>query len=306
MFEIKVPATSANLGPGFDSLGIALKLYNTFYLNKTKNGINIKIIDKGTNEIIKLSKEKNLVYQAVKKVFNLLQEPLNGIEIIEKIEIPFARGLGSSATAILGGLVGANNLLGNPIEEEDLIKMAIEMEGHPDNLLPAYYGGFVINVLSNDKLIHKKISINKRLKIIMVIPEFELDTVELRKVLPEKIKFEDAVFNHSRTALLAASLYDDDWDKLTIAMKDRLHQDYRAKLIPGFNDVLKAALDGGAFGTALSGAGPSILAFSLKNEDLIGNEMVRVFKENNINSRYIVTEPDNNGIIINRKEERID
>lgn len=295
MFELIVPATSSNLGPGFDSLGIALNLYNKFRFEKIKSGLEIKLINEEGKRKFNLSRKENLVYTAIKKLFKHYQQPLEGLRIIERISIPFSRGLGSSATAIIAGLVGGNKLLGNPLTEDEIIKLAVDLEGHPDNIIPALKGGFTVNVLEND-LTYKRTEINDSLKIVLVIPKFQLNTNDLRKVLPAKINFNDAVSNHSRTALLTACFFDQDWNKLQIAMKDRLHQDYRAKLIPGFNKVITGAYKAGALGVALSGAGPTILAFTQNNAVDIGKTMVNIFFDNNIKSRYIITTIDNSGI----------
>ncbi len=296
MLKIKVPATLANLGPGFDTLGIALQEYNYFYFNMSDSGFKIEIKDRDTGAPLQLPLVKNLVYQGMKRVFSICDQQIKGIELIEEVGIPFARGMGSSASAILAGLTGANSLLGNPLTEDALLKLAVEIEGHPDNIVPAFKGGFVINVMAGDELIYKRREVSQGIKIVLVIPEFQLETGELRKVLPEKVDHKDAVFNHSRTALLTAILYDNDWDKLSIAMEDRLHQDYRAELIPGFKKVVMRAYNMGALGVALSGAGPTVLAFARNNERKIGRKMVDTFAEEGINSRYLVTGVDNKGI----------
>lgn len=297
MFSIRVPATSANLGPGFDSLGIALKLYNSFYFKRINLGIRIELEDEKGNKI-QLPLEENLVFKAMKRLFSLLQEPFDGIEIVEKIAFPFACGLGSSATAIVAGFVGANKLLGSPLSEKAILKLATKMEGHPDNIIPAYKGGFTINVMDGEELIFKKLTLNEELKIVLVVPEFRLATKKVRQVLPGKVSYHDAVFNLSRTALLTACLYDNDWEKFSTAMEDRLHQDYRAALIPGFKDIIKGAYKAGALGVALSGAGPAIIAFCQDKAAKIGQVMVDVFSEHNIDSRYIITAPDNKGTMI--------
>jgi homoserine kinase len=298
MLSLRVPATTANLGPGFDSMSLALKIYNTFTFKEIDNGIRIKINDKACIDTIELSLEENLIYKSMQYLYKKTNRVFSGIEVIEDVAIPFARGLGSSATAIIAGLMGANFLLGNFYTEKELLKMAIEIEGHSDNIISAFIGGFVISVDGSNEAIYKKIELPEDLALVLIIPDFQLQTDQLRKILPRNIPHRDAVFNLGRTALLTASLYEKDWKLLSIAMDDRLHQSYRSKLIPGFDDVIAAAYYAGARGVALSGSGPSILAVSPENSKGIGEAMVDAFARSNIKSRYIITYPDNKGIII--------
>ncbi len=292
MVRLKVPATSANLGPGFDCLGIALKLYNNYIFKKIEKGVKFNLKNSVTGEKINISLEDNLTYKAIKNTFQLNF----GIEIKGEISVPVARGLGSSATAIIAGIAGANMIMGQPLTNKEILNKAIEIEGHPDNIVPAFKGGFNINLMTNDGLINKKISIDNNIKIVLVIPEFKISTSELREVLPKQVDYNDAIYNHSRTALLTSCFYEKDWDNLARAMEDKLHQDYRAKYIPGFHELIETAYLKGARGVALSGSGPTIIAFADNNYDKIGKAMVNIFKKHDINSKYIVTETDNEGL----------
>ncbi len=298
MFEIKVPATTANLGPGFDCLGLAIKLYNSFMIERINTGFEIVIFDQITGKKIDLPIEDNLFYHAMKKVYDKTNNTLDGIKLTEKINIPSARGLGSSATAVVAGVISANILLDYPFSEKELIEISVEMEGHPDNVLPAFKGGFVINVMTENGLVYKKINLDKDLKFVFIIPDFELKTEEVRKVLQEKYSIKEAIFNMSRTALLTSCLQGNDLSQLKDAMDDNLHQYYRSKLIPGFYQVVKSAYEKGAYGVALSGAGPSILAIVKENANDIGKVMVNAFSDYNIKSKYIITNPDNNGYLL--------
>lgn len=298
MFEIKVPATTANLGPGFDCLGFAIKLYNYFKVERINSGFETVIVDQITGKQINLPIDDNIFYHAMEKLYDKTNNILDGIKLTEKINIPSARGLGSSATAVVAGILSANILLDYPFSEKELIEIAVEMEGHPDNVLPALKGGFIINVMTENGLVYKKIELDKDLKFIFVIPDFILKTEDVRKVLPEKYTIEEAVFNLSRTALLTSCLQSNDLSQLKVAMDDKLHQYYRSKLIPGFYQVINSAYKKGAFGVALSGAGPSILAIVKENAEDIGEVMVNSFSDNNIKSKYIVTNLDNNGYLI--------
>ncbi|MFW6035691.1 MAG: homoserine kinase [Halothermotrichaceae bacterium] len=303
MIDIMVPATSANLGPGFDSLGIAVKIYNKFSFKNEGSVFKTKIKNIDTGQIINLTKEDNLVYKTMKYVFDLYNQKLPGIILNEEVQVPFARGLGSSATAVVAGVTAANYFLGDKLTCEDIIKLAVKIEGHPDNIIPAVVGGFVINIIQDDRPLYKKIKLDPGLKMVIVIPDFRLRTEKVREVLPENIKYKDAVFNHSRTAMLTAALYDKDYTLLKSAMSDKIHQDYRADLIPGFYDVIESAYKKGALGAALSGAGPSILTFCTDNYAKIGQTMVETFKSNNIDSKYIITEIDNNGLQLVKEGE---
>ncbi|MFW5998260.1 MAG: homoserine kinase [Bacillota bacterium] len=299
MFEVKVPATSANLGCGFDSLGVALNLYNRFVFKKTDKKIDINI--KESNKVLNLPLEKNLIYIALKKLYNMVNKKLEGLKVVEYSNIPLARGLGSSATAIIGSLVGGNEILNNPLTDQEILDLALQIEDHPDNIVPAFTGGLVINIINNHKIEYKKIKVEGDLKIVLIIPDFELKTSNLRKVLPAEVKLQDAVFNHSRTALLTSVFINQEWERLSLAMEDRLHQNYRAKLIPGFKEVLTRGYESGALGIALSGAGPTVIAFCKEKEKYIGKEMVQTFRAHGINSRYLITEFNNRGAEI-RKE----
>jgi len=303
MYRVCVPATSANLGPGYDSLGLALKIYNSFYFTEIKEGLKFSIINRDTGTELELKNNDNLVFTAMSKVFRRYGRDLKGIELREEVSIPFARGLGSSATAVIAGLVGANLILDNPLNDQEILELATEMEGHPDNVVPAFKGGFIINVQTPRGLIYRKLEIASELQAVVVVPDFELKTEELRKLLPESISYQDAIFNHSRTALLAASICGNNYQQLAIAMEDRLHQDYRAKLIPGFYQVIEKAYQQGALGVALSGAGPAILALTISNPEGIGEAMVAAFARAGITSKYIITGPDNKGTIIEKTDK---
>ena len=298
-FKIRAPATSANLGPGFDSLGLALQIYNEFSFKKTKKeDVEVNLKSSTIEEKIKLPLEENLVYKSMEYLFKKEDKPFEGIKIEEEIQIPISRGLGSSATAILAGFFGANKLLGNPYSRKELLNMSIEMESHPDNIISSLNGGLNISVMEKGESIFKKIKVSEKLQTVLVIPDFQLNTKELREVLPKKVEHKDAVFNLSRTALLISSFYDNDWELLSTAMQDKIHQDYRSKLIPGFKEVLENAFDKNALGVALSGSGPSLLAFTLGNGEKIGKAMKESFLNNDIDSEYEVTSIDNEGLKI--------
>ncbi|MFW5786909.1 MAG: homoserine kinase [Halanaerobiales bacterium] len=294
--KLKVPATSANLGPGFDCMGLGLKYYNTFIFEKIKDGIEIVVEDKKEGRLA-INREDNLIYRAVKEFSNRTGVKVAGWKILQQNRIPLARGMGSSATAIIAALFGLNRLYDKPLSQDEIIKIAVEIEGHADNVIPAFLGGFTINVQTEDEIYYKKILVNDHsLKLILVIPDFQLKTSRLRQVLPEKVKYADAVFNQGRTALLTAIFSSESWQLLKTAMEDKLHQDYRSELIPGFKEVIKSANEAGALGSALSGAGPTIMALSRKNYEQIGEAMSGAFREKGVNASILIRGVDNQGV----------
>jgi homoserine kinase len=268
MVKVSVPATSANLGPGFDTLGVALELRNVIEMEET--GILDVVIEVDAQHEALARPESNMVYQAALKVFERLGYQPHGLHIREQVEIPVARGMGSSAAAIVGGLVAANALVsqmtGRPgLDREELLRMAVAIEGHPDNVTPAMVGGFTVSCMDEVRgPLHVRFDPPRALRAVVVMPELPITgkkTEKSRGVLPTEVTLKDAVYNLNRTALLVAALAQGRVDLLSVATQDRLHQPYRASLVPGLRSVFQAALDAGAKGVALSGAGPSVIAF---------------------------------------------
>lgn len=290
MYELKVPATSANLGPGYDTIGLALNLFNHFKIKKRNdNLIKVKLIDKNNGaEEINIEEKDNLILNAYKLYFDFIDKKVRGVEITEIMETPLARGLGSSASAIIGGLAAAALVSAELISEQDFINLAVSLEKHPDNVVPALIGGLTINYNCNNIYDYYKIDLTKDLSFVLVVPDFELETKKLRNVLPKKINYADAVFNLSRVSLFTAAFINKDYSLLKKAMEDKIHQPYRKKLIKEFDQVIKNAEESGAYGAALSGAGPTIIAAADKNEELIAESMKKPFLENNINCRSYI------------------
>ncbi|MCC3143848.1 homoserine kinase [Halanaerobium sp. Z-7514] len=290
MDEFKVPATSANLGPGYDTIGMALNLFNKFQVKKRKdNLIKIKVIDKSNNnQILELNPKNDLISIAYQSYFKFIKQKAAGVEIIETMETPLARGLGSSASAIIGGLTAAAIVSGKLIAEKDFIKLAVALEKHPDNVVPALVGGLTINYNCNEDYSYYKINLSQNLSFVLVVPDFELKTKELRAVLPKKINYPDAIFNLSRTALFTAAFINNEFHLLKKAMEDKIHQPYRKRLIEEFDQVIDKAYAWGAYGAALSGAGPTIIAVADKNNEKIAEEMQKPFKAKNIKSSSFI------------------
>jgi homoserine kinase len=269
---VTVPATTANLGPGFDCLGAALSRYNHFHFARTDQGFQMEASGPEAGKVS--LKADNLLYQAFLKGYEGLGQPAPAVKIAIDIDIPFARGLGSSATAIVGGVVAANVLAGSPLTPNQVLQIAIDMEGHPDNVVPAFLGGCQLTAHTNNS--HNSqggefpwtvcdIPWHDTLCPIVAIPNFELSTAVARQVLPEQYPRQDAIFNIAHLGLLLRGLETGREDWLRTALQDRIHQPYRQRLIPGFTDLETAALEAGAYGLVISGAGPTLLALTHQN-----------------------------------------
>jgi len=256
---VKVPATTANLGPGFDCIGAALKLYNQFeFTTLDVDGLIIQVSGMEAEKV--QTDESNLLYQAFVKLYTYIEQTPPSVKIEIKLGVPLSRGLGSSATAIVGGLVAANELAGRPLSELEVMKLAIAMEGHPDNVVPALLGGCRLAATSNIGWEIGDIPWHRHILAVVAIPDFELSTSEARKVLPTEISRDDAIFNISHFGLLLRGLATNREEWLKAALQDKLHQPYRQALIPGYDAVNTAAINAGAYGMVISGAGPTLLA----------------------------------------------
>jgi homoserine kinase len=255
--SVKVPATTANLGAGFDCIGAALSLYNQFTFTLAEG---LQITAQGAEaDRVELGSQ-NLAYQAFVKVFDRLQLPTPGIKLEIDLEVPLARGLGSSATAIVGGLLGGNGIAGFPLSPAEIMEMAIAMEGHPDNVVPALIGGCRLAASYGEKWEICDVPWHSAIVPVVVIPNFELSTAEARQVLPSTYSRADAVFNISHLALLMRGLETGNGQWVRAGLVDRIHQPYRQKLIKGYTEVEQAAVAAGAYGLVISGAGPTLLA----------------------------------------------
>ena len=260
MISIKIPATSANLGAGFDALGLAVSLYNYVEMEESDK---VEIISADGTQIP--TDESNMVYIAARDLFEVCGKKLRGLKIRQTNNIPMTRGLGSSSACIVAGLVGANKLLGSPLGNDDIVDLSAQIEGHPDNTAPALLGGIVTAVFDGRKVHWVKQEVFTKLKLAAVIPDFELSTTKARACLPKQIDFRDAVYNLSRAALFSASLLTGKFENLKTGVDDRLHQPYRMELIPGGKEVFEIAYAHGAYAAYVSGAGPTVMAIA--NED---------------------------------------
>jgi homoserine kinase len=256
--RVTVPATSANCGPGFDALGIALRLHNEVELREA-DGVAVEIAGEGADRLPRDG--RNIVVQGVRVAYEAVGRPFRGLRVRQQNRIPPSRGLGSSASAWLAGLLGGNALLGHVLSREQVMELAVAREGHPDNLGAALYGGLAVTCWDGEARRVLTLPVPEDLRFAVLVPEREASTAEARAALPSTYSRADAVFNVGRTALLLAALVRERRDCLDAAMRDRLHQPYRAQaLFPWLDAVFEAARARGALGAALSGAGPSVLA----------------------------------------------
>ncbi|WP_395150564.1 homoserine kinase [uncultured Allofournierella sp.] len=255
MIKVRVPATSANVGAGFDALGLAVSLHNTITMEEW-DGLDIQSTD---GSLIPTG-SSNLIYRSAKAVYDQLGRPMKGLRVRQENPIPMARGLGSSSACIVAGVMGANALLGNVLTRRQMLTLATSIEGHPDNVAPAILGGFVTSVFDEGQVYSVRKEIDPSLAFAAFIPNFRLLTEKARAALPDTITRQEAIYNLSRAALATAAFCDGDYELLRVATKDALHQKYRLPLIPGGERVFEIANDLGAYAVYLSGAGPTIMA----------------------------------------------
>ena len=281
-FSIKVPATSANLGPGFDTLGLALDLWNETVITPADD-FSVQAKGEGAGRIAK--GRNNLIVRAAQKLAEHVGKPLPAFHADCVNQIPLSSGLGSSSAAILTGLLAGNALLDNPLSKEDLLNLAAKMEGHADNVAPALMGGLVVSTIENGKVIARQIPVEMKIYITIVLPDFYLPTRQARAALPKKVSVKNAVNNISRAILVTEAFRNGDLSLLGEVMTDKLHQPYRLKLIPGAQSAMDAAKEAGALAVALSGAGPSVIAFSSKAESGVGEAMKRAFGDTGLEAR---------------------
>ena len=290
MYRVKVPATSANLGPGFDSLGMAFNLYNEYEFSFQEEGVIFEGIAeefKNKDNVILLSMEK------VFKKYNFTYKGL-GIKIIEQ-EVPVSRGLGSSSSCIVAGLIGAFLLMGKKVDKNEIFNLAVEIEGHPDNVCPAVFGGLVVSVMENNKALYNTVDIKEGVDFIALIPRFKLSTKEARSVLPDRLSYKDGIYNIGRAAMLISCFANGRYDLLTIATKDKLHESYRSNLIKGYDLIKEKAFELEAIGCFLSGAGPTIMSIIKEDNFTFIDRMNKYIEVNNLQWDVVKLFIDNQG-----------
>src|SRR5438874_12699695 len=268
--HVRVPATSANLGPGFDALGLALALYNEVEAREA-DGVTVTVQGEGEGQLS--SGAENIVARGVRLAFEAAGQPFKGVALRCVNRVPTARGLGSSAAAWVGGLVAGDTLLGSPLSRDALLGLAARAEGHPDNVAAAIFGGLTVSCGTPQGVTAVTLPVTKSLAWVVLVPEVTSATAEARALLPRSVPREDAVFNVQRVALLLAALQAALPAALSVALEDRLHQPYRLKLFPWMPQVATAARAAGALGCVLSGAGPSLLAVVAGDGGSVGRAM---------------------------------
>ena len=293
---VKVPATSANMGSGFDCIGIALDIWNSIKVREISEPSS-KVIISGQGEKSLDTNEDNLILGSFNQIFKELDltPPIVSIECDNQIAL--ARGMGSSSAALVGGLYAANVYAGNPFNKYDLLKIAGSIEGHIDNIAPAIFGGMQIAIYENDFIHVTNVPIHSNdLKAVLFVPDVPMLTFKAREILDDKILRSDAVFNISRSALLVHSFITGDWDNLLYATQDMMHQPYRQKMFFPMKNIIRAALNAGAAGAFLSGAGSAILAFCTDREYTIGYEMADAAMNSGVEGEILVTKPSLQGV----------
>jgi homoserine kinase len=292
--HVRVPATTANLGSGFDILGLALQLYNVFTMTITSDPGWRVHLPRGT----RLPRdERNLVFRAARALFTHVGVTPPGLYLSLSMHIPLARGLGSSSSAIVGGLLAANQLTGNTVDKATLLGMAVALEGHPDNVTPALIGGLTLSYTVEAQHRYVTLPFPDDLSLIVAIPDFELSTAQARAVLPAQTDRANAIFNCSRTALFVHALHSRQYALLGPAMDDRLHQPHRAALIPGMTAAIAAGYAAGACGVALSGAGPTLLAIAETAPNAVAHALRKAFAQHGITCRTRLLHADTTGAI---------
>lgn len=312
--SVKVPATTANIGPGFDCLGMALPIYNTITIEETVlpgTGVEINVLaDNDSIDQLSLdhvpSDENSIVYKAVELLYNSIGQSPSELKINIHSNIPVARGLGSSSSVIVGALIAANELLGRPADEVALLSIACEIEGHPDNITPAIVGGLVISSQEEDgSVVYRKLEWPDDWAVTVCVPDFELSTDIARSVLPKEVPMKDAIFNAKRLAMFVQAVHTKDSELMKLALQDRLHQPYRMKLVPGLEKIIDNLRHfDNVLGCVLSGAGSSILVISERNDlDKIRTIVRDTWADQNIKCDIKTLSVENNGAQIISNED---
>ena len=294
---VRVPATTANLGPAFDCMGMALCIWNEIdvRLGETTRPT-VRITGQGEGSLPQDA--SNLVYRAYSRLLQETGRSLPVPVITCRNEIPLERGLGSSAAAIVGGLVAANHLAGSPLSPQEIMPLAVELEGHPDNVAPALLGGIRIIVPDPESLITAPVPLPSDLRVVLFIPEVSISTADARAVMPATVSLNDALFNVGRAALLVNALATGRLQDLKAATEDRLHQPHRSHLLPAMRLIIQEALKGGALGAFVSGSGSTVLALAQGHEMSVAYEMAEMARKTNVPGRAIITFPSQKGAYV--------
>ena len=290
MHSIKVPATIANIGPGFDTFGLALSLFIHVSMSLTSAKNQIHFSGEG-RDLLQDKPQGNYVLAGAQRVFAKAGVKHTSLRIEIHNDIPVGKGLGSSAAAIIAGMFLANALLGYRFSRSQLIWWAVEMEGHADNILPAVWGGFTTALQLGSEVLHQSVTFPGEISIVVVVPDFSLDTQKTRQLIPEYTSTKNCIANLQRASFLLASIFNKDFAQISMAMDDALFQKTRQEMIPGFYHVAGEARAAGALGVVLSGGGPSVAAFTLEKENAIGESMQKAFLKAGVKNRIYYLKP---------------
>ncbi|TMB68009.1 MAG: homoserine kinase [Chloroflexi bacterium] len=277
--SVRVPATSANLGPGFDCLGVALDLWATVTLDSSG-----RLSDNDPMAAMALTAARRVFFECG-------DEPPTGLNARHEGDIPIARGLGASAVARVGGALAANKIAGGRLSTKALLALVTELEGHADNVTPALFGGLQVSVVDRDGVFHVGVPLPNELQAVLFVPELRMPTKESRKLLPDHISRGDAVYNTGRAALMVTALAAGRFDLLDAGTQDRLHQKRRSKLFPAMFALFEAAKTAGAHCAFLSGGGSTICALATANEQGIADAMLEAARVRETPGRTIITRP---------------
>ncbi|MFQ5922587.1 MAG: homoserine kinase [Anaerolineales bacterium] len=290
--RVQVPASAANLGPGFDTLALALDLHNELVVEVIDANLEFQVEGEGEGRLP--TDASNMIARAAYRLFRTVGTPPPGMRIRSTNRIPLGSGLGSSAAAIVAGLMAADAIAETKMKREQLLEIAWEMEGHADNVAAAIFGGLTIVGQSSSSLMTAQIPIAP-MRFAIVTPEIELPTRAMRDALPRNVTLSDAALNLGRMGLMIEALRQGDFDLLSRAAEDRLHEPYRALLIPGCSEARSAGLEAGAAAVTLAGAGPGLIAFALDSHEAIAEAMASAFNSHGLTVRKFVLDPEPQG-----------
>ena len=302
MIRLKVPATTANLGSGFDTLGMALTLYNLFTIKEIlpEGEYTCEVTGEGVDEL--KDARKNMLVTSYIKACNEWNVPVKGFSFESCNAVPLNRGLGSSSTAVVAGVALANILSGLNLPEAELLRVMTKIEGHPDNVVPCYIGGMTVSCWDGESLRYVRLpALPDDLNVIAAVPDFQVHTEDARKILPESVPFRDAVFNVSHASILCAAWAMGRWDLLRVGMEDRLHQPHRAKLFPGstgekfFSEISNHP---DCVANAISGSGPTMIAIVHGPAGKLSEAMCRIFTDGGAASHFFVLNCSSYGTVI--------
>lgn len=295
MIRLRVPASSANMGAGFDTLGVALSLYNYIEIEEIPCGL--EVINENSQSFVPRDKN-NLIYRAMLYLFDNVGYEPKGYKISQNSQIPMTRGLGSSSACIIGGMLAANIISGRTLSYKEIIHLAAKMEGHPDNVGPALYGGFCVSLTDGGKTIIKSTKLKSNIKFAVIIPDFFVATKKSRGVLPSKLDFEDAVYNIGHASMFQAAMLSGDMEALEMGVRDKLHQQYRKSYVDGMEDIFEKTYSLGSHATYLSGSGPTILSVLDGDYGKFISGMRKYFRDNFLEWKCMILPIDNVGAVV--------